>query len=44
MMPCSQDRKTLAAYLDGEVQAEQGNALSSTFGPAQMCGGNCGAW
>jgi anti-sigma factor RsiW len=37
MMPCGQDRKTLAAYLDGEVQAEQGNALEHHLRTCTEC-------
>ncbi len=37
MMPCGQDRQTLAAYLDGEVQAEQGNALEQHLRTCTEC-------
>lgn len=37
MMPCGQDRKLLAAYLDGEVQSEQGNALEQHLRTCATC-------
>ena len=36
MMPCGQDRDTLAAYLDGEVAIRTGEMRSSSiFAPAR---------
>jgi anti-sigma factor RsiW len=37
MMPCGQDREMLAAYLDGEIQAEQGNALEQHLRTCSAC-------
>jgi anti-sigma factor RsiW len=37
MMLCGQDRETLAAYLDGEVQSEQGNALEQHLRTCTEC-------
>lgn len=37
MMPCGQDRNLLAAYLDGEMQAEQGNALEQHLRTCTEC-------
>ncbi|WP_348263122.1 zf-HC2 domain-containing protein [Telmatobacter sp. DSM 110680] len=37
MMPCDQDREMLAAYLDGEVQAEEGNALERHLSTCSTC-------
>jgi anti-sigma factor RsiW len=37
MMPCGQDREMLAAYLDGEVQAEQANAIEQHLRTCVTC-------
>ena len=37
MMPCGQDREMLAAYLDGEVQSEQANALEQHLRTCATC-------
>lgn len=37
MMLCGQDRETLAAYLDGEVQAEKANALEQHLRTCADC-------
>ncbi len=37
MMSCGQDRNLLAAYLDGEVQSEQGNALEQHLRTCTEC-------
>ncbi|MGA8086580.1 MAG: anti-sigma factor [Terracidiphilus sp.] len=36
-MPCDQDRKLLAAYLDGELQSEQGSALEQHLRNCTEC-------
>ena len=37
MMPCGQDREMLAAYLDGEVQAEQASAFEQHLRTCAEC-------